>query len=68
MCLRQLRSKALREVWDISTMVQWYLAHLCLRLGLIKAVRRNGGIAPMCLRQFRSKALREVWNIAPMGQ
>ena len=44
------------------------IAHLCLRLGKIKAVKRNGGIAPMCLIKLRRKALREVWDIAPMGQ
>ena len=43
------------------------IAHLCLRLGQIKAVR-DGGIASMVLRPFLSKALREVWDIAPMGQ
>ena len=26
-CLRQLRSKTLREVRDIAPIVQWYLAH-----------------------------------------
>ena len=41
---------------------------LCIILGRSKAVRINGGIAPMCLRQFRSKALRGVWGIAPIGQ
>ena len=44
------------------------IAHLCIRLGRSKSVRRNGGIAPMCLGPLRSKALREVWNIAPMGK
>ena len=49
-------------------MGQYKLAHLCLRLGLSKALRENGGINPMCLIPFRSKVLRDVWDIAPMGQ
>ena len=68
MCRRQLRSKALREVRNIAPMGKYELAHLCLRLGQSKALRRNGGIAPMCLRPWWRKALREVWDIAPMGQ
>ena len=63
MCLRQLRSKALREVWDIVPMGQWESACLSIRLGQSK-----GGIDPMCLRQLISKASREVWNTAPRGQ
>ena len=38
------------EARDIAPMFQYELAHLCLRLGLIKALNRNEGIAPMCLR------------------
>ena len=41
---------------------------IVVRLGQIKAVRRNGGISAMCLRQLRGKALREGWDIVPMGQ
>ena len=63
MCLRQLQSKALREVWDIVPMGQWESACLCIRIGQSK-----GGIAPMCLRQLICKASREVWNTAPRGQ
>ena len=43
-------------------------AHLCLILGLSKALSRKGGVAPMCLRSLRIKALREVWYITPMCQ
>ena len=68
MCLRQLRSKALRDGRDIVPMVQWESDHLCLRLGKIYAVRENVGIGTMCLRQLRSKSTREVWNIAPRCQ
>ena len=45
MCLRPLRGKVLRGVWDILPMGQWESARLCIRLGLSK-----GGIAPICLR------------------
>ena len=68
MCLRQFRSKALREGRDIVPMGQWESAHLCIRLVQSYSVRENVGISPMCLRLFRSKASREVWNIAPRGQ
>ena len=63
MCLRSLRRKPLREVWDIVPMGQCDSAFLCPRLCLSK-----DGIAPTCLRQLRSKALREGWDIVTMVQ
>ena len=43
-------NKALSEVWDIAPMGQWELAHLCLRLGQSKALRKYGKIYPIFLR------------------
>ena len=63
MCLIPLRSKALKEVWDIVPTGQCESAHLCLRLGQSK-----GGVAPMCLRQLIIKTFRDGRDIVPMGQ
>ena len=63
MCLRQLRSKASKEVSNIAPMGKYELAHLYLRLGRSNALRKNGGIAPMCLKPLRRKTLKEGWDI-----
>ena len=52
MCLIPFRSKVLRDVWDIAPMGKYELAHLCLRLGRRKALRKNGRITPMCIILF----------------
>ena len=49
-CLRQLRSKASREVWNIEPMGQYELTDLCIRLVRSKTLSINEGIAPMCLK------------------
>ena len=59
-------SKKYEKITESERMKE--IAHLCLRLGRRKAVRRNGGISPTSLRKLQSKALIEVWDIAPMCQ
>ena len=55
MCLRQLRSKASREVWNIVPMCQKELARICLRLGQSKTLMKNGGVVPICLKPLRRR-------------